>query len=118
MEAAWRGTSHAWIRCGIDRDQLIQVVINLVKNASEAFENTDNKINVQIVGGHNTQIIVSDNGPGIPKEFHDKIFIPFFTTKKKGSGIGLALARQVIHQHNGKLEMESGEYGTKFIITL
>ncbi len=102
-----------------DREQLVQVVINLIKNAAEAFEATaDKNISVTITGGKNTKIAVSDNGPGIPEEYHDKIFIPFFTTKKKGSGIGLALARQVIHLHNGKLDMDTGEDGTNFNITL
>ena len=64
-------------------------------------------------------ILLEDNGPGIPEDRQDKIFIPFFTTRKNGSGIGLALARQIIRLHNGsiKVESEEGKF-TRFIISL
>ena len=91
----------------------------MIKNASEALEIEDYKeIKLKIQGDSSTTISIIDNGPGIPDEFRDKIFIPFFTTKKQGSGIGLALARQVIHLHNGTLEVESSDEGTEFKIKL
>jgi len=102
-----------------DKEQLMQVVINLIKNASEALEKEDFKeIKLIIQGNSDTTISIIDNGPGIPEEFRDQIFIPFFTTKKQGSGIGLALARQVIHLHNGTLKVESSDERTEFKISL
>ncbi|MEQ9169010.1 MAG: ATP-binding protein, partial [Fulvivirga sp.] len=66
-----------------------------------------------------THIAISDNGSGIDEDKIDKIFIPFFTTKKEGSGIGLALSRQIIRLHNGNIGVTSvpGE-GTTFTVSL
>ena len=63
-------------------------------------------------------ILISDNGGGIPNEIKDKVFVPFYTTKQKGSGIGLSLSRQIIHQHKGSLTFESQPKGTTFKIEL
>ena len=57
------------------------------------------------------EIQIADNGPGIPKDLLDKIFVPFFTSKKEGSGIGLSLCRQIIHLHKGNLSAYSEEGG-------
>ncbi len=56
-------------------------------------------------------IDVIDNGQGVPEEFSKKIFVPFFTTKKQGSGVGLALTRQVMIAHGGKVKLEKSESG-------
>ncbi len=107
-----------------DSEQITQVILNLVKNSKEALlstgDNIERKITVSIVGKKGqTEIDIHDNGPGIQEEFREKIFIPFFTTKKKGSGIGLALARQIIRQHNGTIQMDSeGGNGTTARISL
>lgn len=102
-----------------DRQQLGQVLINLIKNAREAVEASSLKeVTVQIFVSEPTTIIVSDTGQGIPKDQQEKIFIPFFTTKKQGSGIGLALARQIIHQHNGTLTLEPSVEGSRFVISI
>lgn len=105
----------------VDPDLIEQVLINLVKNAMEALENQPDK---QIKWGSRTQkegriqIWVQDNGPGIDPEIADKIFIPFFTTKAKGSGIGLSLSRQIMRLHQGNIELESAEgAGTNFYLT-
>lgn len=59
-------------------------------------------------------ILVIDNGPGIPPEIKDRIFVPFFTTKKQGSGIGLSLSRQIMTLHGGKIQIDSlQEKGTQ-----
>ncbi|HRG11228.1 MAG TPA: HAMP domain-containing sensor histidine kinase [Cyclobacteriaceae bacterium] len=62
------------------------------------------------------QIVVQDNGGGIPTDIQDKIFIPYFTTKKSGSGLGLAIARQGIELSGGKIWFESEPGNTKFYV--
>ena len=64
-----------------------------------------------------TEICVEDNGPGIPKDIKDKIFIPFFSTKKKGAGIGLSLSKQIITNHSALIHISSDPgVSTKFIL--
>ena len=63
---------------------------------------------------HRLRIDVRDNGPGIKKEIMDKIFVPFYTTKKQGSGIGLSLSRQIMRLHKGSLRVQSGPGNTVF----
>jgi signal transduction histidine kinase len=92
-----------------DEEMIEQVLINLVKNAIESLNNSG-KGKVTLHGGTsdgNVIIEVIDNGPGIIKEALAKIFVPFFTTKKSGSGIGLSLSRQIMQMHNGTLTVES-----------
>jgi signal transduction histidine kinase len=86
-----------------------QVLINLVKNAIEACQGKADA-QVEIYGRYSLQAViieVIDNGPGIIKEALDKVFVPFFTTKKSGSGIGLSLSRQIMQMHDGSLSVES-----------
>ncbi|HBH24852.1 MAG TPA: histidine kinase, partial [Cytophagales bacterium] len=93
-----------------DAELVEMVLINLLKNAREAIREIDNpKISVQayLNEGGKASIDVKDNGPGIIPEAIDKIFIPFYTTKKNGSGIGLALSRQIMQMHGGNLTVES-----------
>jgi len=93
-----------------DEKQISQVIVNLVKNAFQATEHTAGalvKISSVLDKHGRPQITVSDNGPGIPNELMDKIFIPFFTTKKNGSGIGLSLSRQIMQMHGGSLKIHS-----------
>lgn len=92
-----------------DSEMIEQVLINLVKNAVEAVSAMPDPM-IEIVGEYDeagVKIDVIDNGPGIIKEAIDKIFIPFYTTKKNGSGIGLSLSRQVMQLHHGSLSVES-----------
>lgn len=102
-----------------DEELIEQVLINLVKNAMEAVEQTDNP-KVELKGmneGNDIIIEVIDNGPGIIPEAIERIFIPFFTTKKNGSGIGLALSRQIMQMHNGSLTVKSEpDVQTKFTL--
>jgi two-component system, NtrC family, nitrogen regulation sensor histidine kinase NtrY len=93
-----------------DINQLSQVLINLIKNALEANEsNPDCQINVNadVLQDNNLEISVADNGPGIGMENLENIFVPFFTTHEKGSGIGLSLSRQIMGMHNGSLTVHS-----------
>lgn len=102
-----------------DKEQITQVLINLIKNSLEALKNSiDGKIVLsgEMITYGRVQITVSDNGPGIPDDLMDKIFIPFFTTKESGSGIGLSLSRQIMLMHGGSLKVESKPHGTSFTL--
>ncbi|MBC3786155.1 sensor histidine kinase [Spirosoma utsteinense] len=92
-----------------DTAQIEMVLLNLVKNAVESLEKTASP-SIQIeaeADGPYVIIRVSDNGPGIEPEALEQIFIPFYTTKKTGSGIGLSLSRQIMQLHGGQLTAES-----------
>ncbi|WP_200979346.1 PAS domain-containing sensor histidine kinase [Echinicola sp. 20G] len=93
-----------------DREQILMILINLVKNAREALEKSDNKV-VQLKAGRTMSnhpfIQVVDFGPGIQPASLENIFVPFFTTKNQGSGIGLAISRQIMNMHRGNLEVNS-----------
>jgi two-component system, NtrC family, nitrogen regulation sensor histidine kinase NtrY len=103
-----------------DKNMIEQVVINLVKNAIQAFEDQpDKKIDLKAYLNEKSRTIISihDNGTGIDPEAMEKIFIPFFTTKKTGSGIGLSLSRQIMRQHQGTLTVKSTVgRGTEFLM--
>jgi nitrogen fixation/metabolism regulation signal transduction histidine kinase len=92
-----------------DEEMIEQVLINLIKNAIEALGTIPNG-KIELIGRYaENRIVIEvvDNGPGIIKEALNKIFVPFFTTKKSGSGIGLSLSRQIMQMHNGTLTVES-----------
>jgi nitrogen fixation/metabolism regulation signal transduction histidine kinase len=94
----------------VDEKQVTQVLINLVKNAAHSLEGQENgeiKVIAAIDGSGKKYIEVKDNGPGIPPELIDEIFVPFFTTKDKGTGIGLSLSKQIIQRHGGSLKLHS-----------
>jgi signal transduction histidine kinase len=101
-----------------DLNLLEQVLINLVVNAIEAVKDRPNpEITLTASQTLNRKIIlkVIDNGTGIPEELLDKIFIPFFSTKKNGSGIGLSLCKQIVMLHRGTLQVQSIQgQGTAF----
>lgn len=104
-----------------DRSLIEQVLINLVKNAFEACADLpDGEIWVKAFRKENAVVItISDNGCGIVTEAIDKIFVPFYTTKPKGSGIGLSLCRQIINRHSGSISVTSEEEkGSTFSISL
>ncbi len=93
-----------------DKKQISQVLINLVKNSVEALKNSESGsviLRARLNEAGRTEITVTDNGPGIPAELMDKIFIPFFTGKESGTGIGLSLSRQIMMLHGGSLKIES-----------
>ncbi|WP_340114944.1 sensor histidine kinase [Maribellus mangrovi] len=124
LSSSFENAGHVELSCNVepaelelhaDEKQISQVLINLVKNAYQANEDNENaKITIKATvnaAGHPT-ISVSDNGPGISDELMDKIFVPFFTTKENGSGIGLSISRQIMQLHGGSLKMSSvsGKY--------
>ncbi|MDK2978742.1 MAG: two-component system, NtrC family, nitrogen regulation sensor histidine kinase NtrY [Bacteroidales bacterium] len=104
----------------VDYDQIEQVIINLLINAMEAVNGRQQpEINIKIISNktNHHQIIISDNGKGIDAEDLDKIFIPFYTTKKEGSGIGLSLSRQIMRMHKGSITVNSEPgQGSEFIL--
>ena len=93
-----------------DPELLEQVLINLVLNAAHALQNSsDGKIQIEGFLNDRGRVVlqVTDNGPGLLPEVQEKIFIPFFTTKKEGSGIGLSLCRQIMRLHRGTITVHS-----------
>ncbi len=102
-----------------DVNQIEQVLINLILNAKDAVQ-TAEKPEIEIkskISGNKISIEIIDNGVGIPVEQMDKIFIPFFTTKEKGSGIGLSLSRQIMQLHGGTISVKSTP-GVETVFTL
>jgi signal transduction histidine kinase len=93
-----------------DENLITQVMLNLIKNAIEANEKNLEcliRISAFINGNNQTEICVSDNGPGIKEKNLEEIFVPFFTTREKGSGIGLSISRQIMGAHGGSLKVRS-----------
>lgn len=102
-----------------DLEMIEQVLINLLKNAIEALAETENPT-LSLIGSYDenaVKIEIIDNGPGIIKEALEHIFVPFYTTKRTGSGIGLSLSRQIMQMHNGSITVES-DPDVKTVFTL
>ncbi len=103
-----------------DPNLLDQVLINLLVNAIEATKNSPDArvvLSAYQVNDKQVEIKVADNGSGMSKEVLDKIFVPFFSTKKQGSGIGLSLCKQIIMLHRGTIQVQSAEgVGTAFLL--
>ena len=103
-----------------DKDKLKQVILNLVKNAIDAMEEGGRLVLAQTLSGEQVEITIKDNGCGIPVGNREKIYSPFFTTKKHGTGLGLNISKSIIEDHEGgALSLTSEvEKGTTFKITL
>ena len=101
-----------------DKSMIEQVLINLIKNAIQSFdEQVERRILLSAYVTEKPVITVRDTGPGIEPEALEKIFIPFFSTKKTGSGIGLSLSRQIMRQHEGSITVKSTlREGTEFFL--
>ena len=102
-----------------DENLIFQVLTNLLKNAAQALDGQpDGMIHVaaECPAGEQIAISVTDNGSGIPGDVLSHIFIPFFTTKEHGSGIGLSLSRQIMRLHNGQLSVRSRPGETVFTL--
>lgn len=103
-----------------DKNMIEQVLINLIKNAMQAFSEQNEKcIELKAYLDEKTKPVISvrDNGDGIDPEALERIFVPFFSTKKTGSGIGLSLSKQIMRQHEGRISVKSelGK-GTEFLL--
>ena len=104
-----------------DKDQIIRAINNLLQNSIQAFDRKGRGlINLKInLENEICKIAITDNGKGIPEDRQNKVFVPYFTTKSTGTGIGLSITKQIIENHNGKIYFESQENkGTTFIIEL
>jgi two-component system nitrogen regulation sensor histidine kinase NtrY len=103
-----------------DHNLIEQVMINLLVNAIEAVKERDHPritLSAEITSNNKTLVKVTDNGMGMPPELQDKIFIPFFSTRKNGSGIGLSLCKQIMLLHKGNILVQSTEgMGSSFIL--
>ena len=102
-----------------DSEQIEQVIINLMVNSTFALDGKENpaiSLTANLDEKGNVLIKVIDNGPGIPEEAIDKIFIPFFSTKKSGSGVGLSLSRQIMRSHRGNIRVNSKPGETTFTL--
>ena len=143
MEFSMRGHQGAELLVEADKGLLEQAITNIIANAVDACEG---KGKVEVSFGFSrhinervkldkriqpllpdqtgkeeefVRITIRDNGPGIPKEIQDRIFAPYFTTKKTGIGIGLPMAQKIVHAHGGILDLNSSEgKGTEFIIKI
>jgi len=111
-------TFKRWIE--VDSQQIEQVLINLLTNCIHALKNvSDKKILISAEAKENrTFIRITDNGTGIEKEIEDKIFLPFFTTRNEGAGIGLTLSKNIIEAHGGYISYKSEVGNTVFEICL
>jgi signal transduction histidine kinase len=104
-----------------DKKLINQVIINLINNSIEALleETNDRQIRMQLLRTpqNNVNIRIINNGPLIPPALLEKIFVPFFTTKKSGSGIGLSISQEIMKLHNGSITaVSSEEINTCFIV--
>jgi len=109
------------LKIHVDKELIDQVLINLIQNAMHALEETEGEkmiiVNAYVNDYGRPTMKIRDNGSGIDEEALGKIFIPFFTTKKQGSGIGLSLSKQIMRKHGGAITVRSviGE-GTEFTL--
>jgi signal transduction histidine kinase len=105
-------------RVALDPEKIEQAVLNLVLNALEAMPQGGELSLRAAVENEQLRVVVRDSGPGIPPEIQDHIFRPYFSTKDRGTGIGLTLAEKLVRQHRGQLDFRTGPAGTSFAITL
>ena len=100
-----------------DAGQISQIFINLIKNAVQAGARNI-EITAKIGRDDEVSVAVSNDGAPIPIQSREQIFVPFFTTKKEGSGIGLSISRQIMRQHNGSIDLiRSDDTATVFVLT-
>lgn len=105
----------------IQRESIKQVLVNVIHNAFEAVHNQEDR-RVEIYAyresGTEVRIEVVDNGPGMSNEALEMAFEPFYSTKETGTGIGLALSKELVKKSDGDIRIQTGSYGTKIIVTL
>ena len=118
-EVIFKATTDGVVAC--DATLIRQTFLNLLINAVESVPDAQGKLTVLIERAHrgHIRVTVEDTGRGIANHQLSKIFLPFFTTKTHGTGLGLALVQKIVLAHNGRIEVQSNEgKGTRFAITL
>jgi signal transduction histidine kinase len=101
----------------VDPDQLRQAILNLLRNGKEAMPEGGRLTLGARAAGRGVEIFVRDQGSGIPDDAQDRIFDPFYSTKLTGTGLGLALTQQIVHEHGATLQVtSSAEKGTEFAV--
>ncbi len=110
------------VQISCQETQISQVFVNLLNNAKDAILPLEEKwIKIELLDlGSTVEVAVTDSGKGIPQELHDKIMLPFFTTKPtgKGSGLGLSISRTIIEHHGGKISVDATCSNTRFVVSL
>jgi signal transduction histidine kinase len=106
-----------------DPEQMKRVVVNLIDNAAEALEGSmlkDIWVRTRLDPERDiVEMVVADSGPGIPPDAKEQIFLPYFSTKRLGMGLGLAIISRIISEHSGWIRVEENRpAGTKFVIEL
>ena len=102
----------------LDEDQVIRVLTNLLINAGQAMQGQGQVwLEAQRSPGR-TLFRVRDEGPGVPPDLRHRLFQALFTTKAKGTGIGLALSRRIVESHGGNIVLEPTETGASFLVTI
>ncbi len=103
----------------VDAELFSQVMVNLVKNALEATEPDGSVAVTGELGRGIVRLVVEDDGPGIPDDQASRIFTPYFTTKKGGTGLGLVIAYRIVFDHGGRIRYEKGDArGARFVVIL
>ena len=104
----------------VDAEQIHQVVLNLTANAAESMSKTGGRLAVRSwADDDGVHFSISDTGPGMPREVLERMFDPFFTTRKDGRGLGLSVCRGIIADHRGEIRAKSEPgRGTTFFVTL
>jgi len=109
------------LQVNLSRDAFISAMQNLINNACEAADSSALTLRIQamINSDDDVEIVITDNGPGIPAELKSRLFEPFVTTRTNGTGLGLAVVNAVIRAHKGRISVsDASPCGTSFTITL
>jgi signal transduction histidine kinase len=108
-----------------DAGRIRQLLHNLIRNAIESLSETENGCvdirlqEMELNAEHFVEIIVEDNGPGIPEDMLENLFEPYATSKPKGSGLGLAVVKRIVEEHDGMLYAENrSEGGARIVVRL
>jgi two-component system sensor histidine kinase FlrB len=106
------------LRVRVNASSLVSAILNLATNA---LQSARGDINLELLARREqgrAQIVIADDGPGVPAELRTRIFEPFFTTRARGNGIGLAIVRSVVEAHQGTVRLADTAVGATFIIDL
>jgi signal transduction histidine kinase len=118
VSVALAGTGSEPLQADVDALAIEQVLINLLLNAIDASPE-GGAVDLRVAGeAGGVRIEIQDQGPAIPEAIRDHLFDPYFTTKENGTGLGLAVTREIVVHHGGTIDFESGDSGTTFVLKL